>query len=173
MIDWLALIDFLEKLNIMLGVKTYFINRCKTPKNVSITMRFCEHYIQEKILMRYCNAITKGRWDSFDLFECAIYSTNYFLFALERIHALKGEYSKLLYFVLLHLRIDMIHKDLLWIGNVRYAEDNDHKLMVFAQNQRREWNATNMVVAFSYIRTIEYLYLTFHNSIILYIHIKP
>ena len=50
------------------------------------------------------------------------------------------------------------------------------KLMVFAQNQRREWNATNMVVAFSYIRTIEYLYLTFHNIIIsIYIlnHNKP
>ena len=136
-------------------------------------MWFVEHYTQEKILMRYCNAITKGRWDSFDLFECAIYSTNYFLFALERIHALKGNTVNLLYFVLLHLRVDMIHKDLLWIGNVRYAEDNDHKLMVFAQNQRREWNATNMVVAFSNIRTIEYLYLTFQNIVVLYIHIRP
>ena len=55
---------------------------------------------------------------------------------------------------------------------MRYAEDNDHKLMVFAQNQRREWNATNMVVAFSYIRTNVYLYLTFHNHIVLYIHLK-
>ena len=156
--DWRWLI-FLKKLNIMLGGKAHFINRCKTPKkrdhNDEI-LWFTEHYTQEKILMRYCNAITKGRWDSFDLFECAIYSTNYFIFALERIHALKGEYSKLLYFVLLHLSIVMIHKDLLWIGNVRYAEDNDHKLMVFAQNQRREWNATNMVVAFSYIRTNVY-----------------
>ena len=94
-LDWWIGADWFswKKLNIMLGGKTYFINRCKTPKkrdhNDEI-LWFVEHYTQEKILMRYCNAITKGRWDSFDLFECAIYSTNYFLFALERIHALKG-----------------------------------------------------------------------------------
>ena len=55
---------------------------------------------------------------------------------------------------------------------MRYAEDNDHKLMVFAQNQRREWNATNMVVAFSYIRTNVYSYFTFHDLIVLYIQLK-
>ena len=66
--------------------------------------------------------VTRLKMSGLDSLECVIYST-YFPFVKRMIHAFGIFY--LLYLNRFAFLANMLHKDLLWIGNTKYAEDND------------------------------------------------